>query len=193
MQKAICALPCYPTRLRLGDFFCQGYAKNLLSHLFHCYFCSLGIALLQVLGSFFGTFLEGFWVGPEVVGLSPVADWNTCLELPLQGLSVWDTSADVPFASPLQPIKSELPVNMENLQLNDSIGQPYGYVLYETVIFGGGHLHTRDHVRDRAQVGARSVWQKMLWSGQRGRDGGETWNFRSFHFSAKPQTLITSN
>lgn len=63
---------------------------------------------------------------------------------------------------------------MENLQLNDSIGQPYGYVLYETVIFGGGHLHTRDHVRDRAQVGARSVWQKMLWSGQRGRDGGET-------------------
>lgn len=42
---------------------------------------------------------------------------------------------------------------MENLQLNDSIGQPYGYVLYETVIFGGGHLHTRDHVRDRAQVG----------------------------------------
>lgn len=42
---------------------------------------------------------------------------------------------------------------MENLQLNDSIGQPYGYVLYETVIFGGGQLHTRDHVRDRAQVG----------------------------------------
>lgn len=44
---------------------------------------------------------------------------------------------------------------MENLHLNDSIGQPYGYVLYETVIFGGGHLHTRDHVRDRAQVGAQ--------------------------------------
>lgn len=44
---------------------------------------------------------------------------------------------------------------MENLHLNDSSGQSYGYVLYETVIFGGGHLHSRDHVRDRAQVGSR--------------------------------------
>lgn len=41
---------------------------------------------------------------------------------------------------------------MENLHLNDSSGQSYGYVLYEAVIFGGGHLHSRDHVRDRAQV-----------------------------------------
>ncbi|KAF2982747.1 hypothetical protein EK904_012142 [Melospiza melodia maxima] len=56
------------------------------------------------------------------------------------------------------PIKSEFPVNMENLPLNDSIGQPYGYVLYETVIFGGGHLHSRDHVRDRAQVFVNTVY-----------------------------------
>lgn len=81
---------------------------------------------------------------------------------------------------------------MENLHLNDSIGQPYGYVLYETVIFGGGHLHTRDHVRDRAQVRAQHLTQ--LWGRQ---EMGETMNFNSvihsFHSSAKPQTLITSN
>uniref|UniRef100_A0A8C5J9F1 GLBL2 protein n=1 Tax=Junco hyemalis TaxID=40217 RepID=A0A8C5J9F1_JUNHY len=73
-----------------------------------------------------------------------------------QYISLWDVLPAV-----LQPIKSEFPVNMENLPLNDSIGQPYGYVLYETVIFGGGHLHSRDHVRDRAQVGHRAhSWGK---------------------------------
>uniref|UniRef100_A0A8C0IMY9 Beta-galactosidase n=1 Tax=Chelonoidis abingdonii TaxID=106734 RepID=A0A8C0IMY9_CHEAB len=47
---------------------------------------------------------------------------------------------------------SEFPVNMENLPVNDGNGQAYGYTLYETVISGGGQLHSRDHVRDRAQV-----------------------------------------
>ncbi|NXV63975.1 GLBL2 protein, partial [Molothrus ater] len=70
-----------------------------------------------------------------------------------QYISLWDV-----LPALLQPIKSEFPVNMENLQLNDSIGQPYGYVLYETVIFGGGHLHSRDHVRDRAQVFVNTVY-----------------------------------
>ncbi|RMB92048.1 hypothetical protein DUI87_31577 [Hirundo rustica rustica] len=70
-----------------------------------------------------------------------------------QYISLWDVLPAV-----LQPIKSEFPVNMENLHLNDSIGQPHGYVLYETVIFGGGHLHTRDHVRDRAQVFVNTVY-----------------------------------
>uniref|UniRef100_A0A8B9U139 Beta-galactosidase n=1 Tax=Anas zonorhyncha TaxID=75864 RepID=A0A8B9U139_9AVES len=63
-----------------------------------------------------------------------------------QYISLWDV-----LPSLIQPVKSEFPVNMENLHLNDSSGQSYGYVLYETVIFGGGHLHSRDHVRDRAQ------------------------------------------
>uniref|UniRef100_A0A8B9E7T2 Beta-galactosidase n=1 Tax=Anser cygnoides TaxID=8845 RepID=A0A8B9E7T2_ANSCY len=63
-----------------------------------------------------------------------------------QYISLWDV-----LPSLIQPIKSEFPVNMENLRVNDSSGQSYGYVLYETVIFGGGHLHSRDHVRDRAQ------------------------------------------
>uniref|UniRef100_A0A8C7EF87 Beta-galactosidase-1-like protein 2 n=1 Tax=Nothoprocta perdicaria TaxID=30464 RepID=A0A8C7EF87_NOTPE len=63
-----------------------------------------------------------------------------------QYISLWDV-----IPSLLQPVKSEFPINMENLHLNDSSGQSYGYVLYETVIFGGGHLHSRDHIRDRAQ------------------------------------------
>ncbi|PKU29940.1 hypothetical protein llap_19756 [Limosa lapponica baueri] len=69
-----------------------------------------------------------------------------------QYISLWDV-----LPSLLQPIKSELPINMENLHLNDSSGQSYGYVLYETVIFGGGHLHSRDHVRDRAQGWEKGV------------------------------------
>ncbi|XP_016159316.1 PREDICTED: beta-galactosidase-1-like protein 2 [Ficedula albicollis] len=70
-----------------------------------------------------------------------------------QYISLWDV-----LPALVQPIKSEFPVNMENLHLNDSIGQPYGYVLYETVIFGGGQLHTRDHVRDRAQVFVNTMY-----------------------------------
>ncbi|XP_003642647.4 beta-galactosidase-1-like protein 2 isoform X1 [Gallus gallus] len=70
-----------------------------------------------------------------------------------QYISLWDV-----LPSLVQPIKSEFPVNMENLQLNDSSGQSYGYVLYETVIFGGGHLHSRDHVRDRAQVFVNTMY-----------------------------------
>uniref|UniRef100_A0A8D0KVV7 Beta-galactosidase n=1 Tax=Strix occidentalis caurina TaxID=311401 RepID=A0A8D0KVV7_STROC len=79
-----------------------------------------------------------------------------------QYISLWDV-----LPSLLQPIKSEFPINMENLHLNDSSGQSYGYVLYETVIFGGGHLHSRDHVRDRAQV--RSRGQLRLLVENRGR------------------------
>uniref|UniRef100_A0A663EFA2 Beta-galactosidase n=1 Tax=Aquila chrysaetos chrysaetos TaxID=223781 RepID=A0A663EFA2_AQUCH len=70
-----------------------------------------------------------------------------------QYISLWDV-----LPSLLQPIKSEFPINMENLRLNDSSGQSYGYVLYETVIFGGGHLHSRDHVRDRAQVFVNTMY-----------------------------------
>ncbi|XP_068094899.1 beta-galactosidase-1-like protein 2 isoform X2 [Hyperolius riggenbachi] len=51
-----------------------------------------------------------------------------------------------------EPYKSEVPVNMENLPVNDGNGQSYGYTLYETVIYGGGKFQTKGHVRDRAQV-----------------------------------------
>uniref|UniRef100_A0A8C8VR81 Beta-galactosidase n=1 Tax=Pelusios castaneus TaxID=367368 RepID=A0A8C8VR81_9SAUR len=64
-----------------------------------------------------------------------------------QYLSLWEVLPSI-----VEPAKSEFPVNMENLPVNDGNGQAYGYTLYETVISGGGQLHSRDHVRDRAQV-----------------------------------------
>ncbi|XP_053125272.1 beta-galactosidase-1-like protein 2 [Hemicordylus capensis] len=64
-----------------------------------------------------------------------------------QHFSLWDVMSLL-----LEPIKLEQPINMENLQVNDGNGQSYGYVLYETVLPGGGQLYSHDHVRDRAQV-----------------------------------------
>ncbi|XP_034769125.2 beta-galactosidase-1-like protein 2 isoform X2 [Acipenser ruthenus] len=51
-----------------------------------------------------------------------------------------------------EPFKSESPVNMENLPVNNGNGQSYGYTLYETTIPSGGTLHSNDKVRDRALV-----------------------------------------
>ncbi|XP_015274381.1 PREDICTED: beta-galactosidase-1-like protein 2 [Gekko japonicus] len=64
-----------------------------------------------------------------------------------QYVSLWELLSSV-----VEPIKSEHPVTMENLQVNDGNGQSYGYILYETVVPGGGRLYSQDHVRDRAQV-----------------------------------------
>uniref|UniRef100_A0A803T6B4 Beta-galactosidase n=1 Tax=Anolis carolinensis TaxID=28377 RepID=A0A803T6B4_ANOCA len=64
-----------------------------------------------------------------------------------QYVSLWEV-----LPSLVQPVKSEHPVNMENLPVNDGNGQAFGYTLYETVIPGGGILHSYDHIRDRAQV-----------------------------------------
>lgn len=52
----------------------------------------------------------------------------------------------------VQPIKSEKPINMENLPVNGGNGQSFGYILYETSITSSGILSGR--VRDRGQVGA---------------------------------------
>ncbi|XP_073441067.1 beta-galactosidase-1-like protein 2 isoform X2 [Dendrobates tinctorius] len=64
-----------------------------------------------------------------------------------RSLSLWDSLQLIG-----EPYKSELPVNMENLPVNNGNGQSYGYTLYETVIYGGGKFQTRGNVRDRAQV-----------------------------------------
>ncbi|KAL6035141.1 hypothetical protein STEG23_007781, partial [Scotinomys teguina] len=60
-------------------------------------------------------------------------------------LSLWDA---IPFLD--EPFKSELPVNMENLPVNNGNGQAFGYVLYETTIFSSGVLSGLVH--DRGQV-----------------------------------------
>uniref|UniRef100_A0A8D0HCK8 Beta-galactosidase n=1 Tax=Sphenodon punctatus TaxID=8508 RepID=A0A8D0HCK8_SPHPU len=77
------------------------------------------------------------------------AVWGGCKSLDRMQLP---THSFVPLVPPPQPIKSEVPVNMESLQVNDGNGQSYGYTLYETAIKGGGQLHSGDHIRDRAQV-----------------------------------------
>ncbi|XP_013366438.1 PREDICTED: beta-galactosidase-1-like protein 3 [Chinchilla lanigera] len=49
-----------------------------------------------------------------------------------------------------EPIKSHIPVNMENLPVNNGSGQSFGFILYETVICSGGKLY--GHVYDKTQV-----------------------------------------
>ncbi|XP_017275575.1 beta-galactosidase-1-like protein 2 [Kryptolebias marmoratus] len=51
-----------------------------------------------------------------------------------------------------KPLKSERPVNMENLPVNNENGQSYGYTLYETTVTSGGSLNSKNNIRDRALV-----------------------------------------
>ncbi|XP_039986793.1 beta-galactosidase-1-like protein 2 isoform X3 [Xiphias gladius] len=64
-----------------------------------------------------------------------------------QHLSLWDS---LHFTD--KPLKSERPVNMENLPVNNKNGQSYGYTLYETTITSGGSLNSKNNIRDRALV-----------------------------------------
>nr|XP_020456096.1 beta-galactosidase-1-like protein 2 [Monopterus albus] len=64
-----------------------------------------------------------------------------------QHLSLWDS---LHFTD--KPFKSEKPVNMENLPVNNNNGQSYGYTLYETTITCGGALNSQNNVKDRALV-----------------------------------------
>uniref|UniRef100_A0A8C9YUA0 Beta-galactosidase n=1 Tax=Sander lucioperca TaxID=283035 RepID=A0A8C9YUA0_SANLU len=56
------------------------------------------------------------------------------------------------FQIPTYPLKSERPVNMENLPVNNNNGQSYGYTLYETTITSEGTLNSKNNIRDRALV-----------------------------------------
>ncbi|KAM9359807.1 beta-galactosidase-1-like protein 2 [Symphorus nematophorus] len=62
-------------------------------------------------------------------------------------LSLWDS---LHFTD--KPYRSERPVNMENLPVNNNNGQSYGYTLYETTITSGGTLNSKNNIRDRALV-----------------------------------------
>ncbi|XP_029303033.1 beta-galactosidase-1-like protein 2 isoform X2 [Cottoperca gobio] len=64
-----------------------------------------------------------------------------------QHLSLW---VSLPFTD--KPLKSERPVNMENLPVNNNNGQSYGYTLYETTISSKGTLNSKNNIRDRALV-----------------------------------------
>ncbi|XP_061606687.1 beta-galactosidase-1-like protein 2 isoform X2 [Phyllopteryx taeniolatus] len=64
-----------------------------------------------------------------------------------QHLSLWDALS---FTE--GPFKSDMPVNMEKLPMNNRNGQSHGYTLYETTITSGGFLTSGDNVKDRALV-----------------------------------------
>ncbi|KAM4628311.1 beta-galactosidase-1-like protein 2 isoform 2-T2 [Polymixia lowei] len=68
-----------------------------------------------------------------------------------QHLSLWGS---LRFTD--KPFKSERPVNMENLPVNNNNGQSYGYTLYETTITSGGTLNSKNNIRDRA-LGDRTL------------------------------------
>ncbi|MGH0175228.1 UNVERIFIED_CONTAM: hypothetical protein FKN15_012991 [Acipenser sinensis] len=82
---------------------------------------------------------------PDVPALFPKMSYDASTVY--QYMPLWEALqlADEPF-------KSESPVNMENLPVNNGNGQSYGYTLYETTIPSGGTLHSNDKVRDRALV-----------------------------------------
>ncbi|XP_054549203.1 beta-galactosidase-1-like protein 2 isoform X6 [Talpa occidentalis] len=67
-------------------------------------------------------------------------------------ISLWDIIPYLEEVNMFSPFRSVKPVTMENLNVNGGRGQSYGYILYETVIFNGGFLTSRNHVQDRGQV-----------------------------------------
>ncbi|XP_051725984.1 beta-galactosidase-1-like protein 2 isoform X1 [Ctenopharyngodon idella] len=62
-------------------------------------------------------------------------------------ISLWETlqCAETHF-------RADDPISMENLPANHNNGQSYGYTLYQTDIYSGGELNSRNHVHDRALV-----------------------------------------
>ncbi|XP_009292109.2 beta-galactosidase-1-like protein 2 isoform X2 [Danio rerio] len=64
-----------------------------------------------------------------------------------QHISLWESLQCVQTS-----FRADDPVSMENLPANNNNGQSYGYTLYQTDIYSGGELNSRNHVRDRALV-----------------------------------------
>ncbi|XP_043854454.1 beta-galactosidase-1-like protein 2 [Dromiciops gliroides] len=95
------------------------------------------------LREFFSTILDNPL--PHLPATQPKASYHAVK--PSHYMSLWDALEHVG-----KPFEFEKPVNMENLSVNQGNGQSYGYILYETSIYEGGTLFSKDHIRDRAQV-----------------------------------------
>uniref|UniRef100_A0A671KK62 Beta-galactosidase-1-like protein 2 n=1 Tax=Sinocyclocheilus anshuiensis TaxID=1608454 RepID=A0A671KK62_9TELE len=85
----------------------------------------------------------------EILSEMPGLHWKEEYEATIlfQHLSLWDA---LPYTH--EPFKSQFPVNMENLPVNNGNGQAYGYTLYETTIIRGGSLKSGRNIQDRALV-----------------------------------------
>ncbi|XP_006006948.1 beta-galactosidase-1-like protein 2 isoform X2 [Latimeria chalumnae] len=92
----------------------------------------------------FSSYLESSL--PELPAITAKTAYGGSIEME-EYLPVWDA---LPYTG--KALKYEKPINMENLPVNNGNGQAYGYALYETHITDGGELHSKDNVRDRAQV-----------------------------------------
>uniref|UniRef100_A0A8C7XRL8 Si:dkey-224e22.2 n=1 Tax=Oryzias sinensis TaxID=183150 RepID=A0A8C7XRL8_9TELE len=77
------------------------------------------------------------------------------------------------FSSLYSCHRTEKPVNMENLPVNNNNGQAYGYTLYETIISSGGSLKSLNNIRDRALVRIRTTAKP--------RSHASTWMNESLH------------
>ncbi|KTG01547.1 hypothetical protein cypCar_00030076, partial [Cyprinus carpio] len=93
--------------------------------------------LRDLLSNFNGEILS------EMPGLRWKEEYETAILF--QHLSLWDA---LPYTH--EPFKSQFPVNMENLPVNNGNGQAYGYTLYETTIIRGGSLKSGRNIQDRA-------------------------------------------
>ncbi|XP_077051783.1 beta-galactosidase-1-like protein 2 [Siphateles boraxobius] len=82
---------------------------------------------------------------PEMPGLRRKEEYEAAILF--QHLPLWEA---LPYTH--KPFKSQFPVNMENLPLNNGNGQAYGYTLYETTITRGGSLKSKHNIQDRAMV-----------------------------------------
>uniref|UniRef100_G3T876 Beta-galactosidase n=1 Tax=Loxodonta africana TaxID=9785 RepID=G3T876_LOXAF len=98
--------------------------------------------LREFFGSFSGASL------PPPPDLLPKTAYEPLM--PAFYLSLWDALKYMG-----EPVKSENPLNMENLPINDGNGQSFGYTLYETTIASSGVLSGL--VRDRGQVFVNTV------------------------------------
>uniref|UniRef100_A0A8C1YX10 Si:dkey-224e22.2 n=1 Tax=Cyprinus carpio TaxID=7962 RepID=A0A8C1YX10_CYPCA len=70
----------------------------------------------------------------------------------VQSRRAYEPLAVTHYISLWESLQSDDPVNMECLPANHNNGQSYGYTLYQTDIYSGGDLNSRNHVRDRALV-----------------------------------------
>ncbi|XP_040835031.1 beta-galactosidase-1-like protein 3 [Ochotona curzoniae] len=102
-----------------------------------------------------GDYTEKYFILRELLGsvsetpLPPLPESKPKAVYPsvtvLYCLPLWEI---LPFLN--APVKSKMPVSMENLPINNGSGQSFGFILYETSVCTAGHLYV--HVEDTAQV-----------------------------------------
>ncbi|KAM4827951.1 beta-galactosidase-1-like protein 2 [Thomomys bottae] len=131
-----------------GAMHFQEYKSDVTSYDYDAVLTEAGdyTAKYSKLRDFFGSF-SGVPLPPPP-DLLPKMSYEPVM--PSFYLSLWDVLKYMG-----EPIKSENPINMENLPINDGNGQAFGYILYETTITASGVLS--GVACDRGQVFVNTV------------------------------------